>query len=321
MFDREIWIVQLFDSEYECFGIGECAPLFGLSQETKFQVEEALAMLQKGEIPQMESEYWQRVPSVCMAYEMAKADLLNGGKRVYFGSGHFHSIPINGLVWMNERDTMLQEAFDKIEAGYTTIKLKVGSLDFDQELSILEMLRDQFSSNEITIRLDANGAFQSHDVFRKLEKLAQFDIHSIEQPVRAGQHQLMRSVCESGIIPVALDEELIGVNTTSDRAELLELINPHYIILKPSLHGAFAGANEWVQLATNKGIGWWATSALESSFGLLAIAQWVSQFNVSLPQGLGTGSLYSNNFASSLEVRAGFLTPGLASESNLPEWI
>jgi o-succinylbenzoate synthase len=319
MLHREIWIIQLFDETNGVCGIGECAPLFGLSQESRAQVEEALQKLKNGDVPNYTSEYWKSVPSVFMAYEMAKADLQSGGKRVYFGNGLFSPIPINGLVWMNEKETMLREAFEKIKAGYTTIKLKVGSLDFEAELSILEAIRSHYSANEITIRLDANGAFSADEVYQKLERLSAFEIHSIEQPVKARKLDLMKEVCESNIISVALDEELIGVNAYSDKKSLLSYIMPHYIILKPSLHGGFEGSDEWIGLAQEFGIPWWATSALESSFGLLAISQWVSKYNPSLPQGLGTGALYSNNFESPLKVESGLLSIS-NSPSILPSW-
>lgn len=307
MVSRPIWILKLLDESEECYGIGECAPLFGLSQESEKEVIHALERLKNGESPNPKNAFWRAVPSVVMAFEMALSDLLSGGKRIYFGTDEMEPIPINGLVWMNDRETMIREAFEKIEQGFTTIKLKVGSLDFDDEISILNDIRTKYSAEQITLRLDANGAFNSNDVFQKMQRLSEFHIHSIEQPVKAGQWQLMREVCEAGIIPVALDEELIGVNELDRKEALLSSVQPQFIILKPSLHGGFEGADEWIRIADSNTIPWWATSALESSFGLLAIAQWVSQYHNQLPQGLGTGALYSNNFSSPLVVEKGFL--------------
>jgi o-succinylbenzoate synthase len=269
--------------------IGECAPIFGLSAESESEVQKALNVwLEEGLLV-------SDISSVQAALEM-----ISQMPSAPLGA----SIPINGLVWMNERNLMLEESRKKIADGFTTIKLKVGGLRFEDEIYILEAIRAEHSPTNLTIRLDANGAFDKDDVYLKLERLAAFDIHSIEQPVRAGQHALMKDVCASAIIPVALDEELIGV---SDARLLLDELRPHYVVLKPSLHGGFKKCDSIIQTATERNIGWWATSALESSIGLNAIAHWVYRWKPILPQGLGTGQIFTNNLLPAWTVENGQL--------------
>lgn len=209
-------------------------------------------------------------------------------------------IPINGLIWMGHYDLMKQRIEEKISAGFRCLKLKIGAISFDDEISLLKQIRNRFPRETIELRVDANGAFQAgDDAMRKLDRLAQLDLHSIEQPIRAGQWEEMARLCRNTPLPIALDEELIPTSfdtyTTTYKEELLDAIRPQYIVLKPSLHGALSGCDEWIRLAEQRGMQWWATSALESNVGLNAIAHWVAQYHPDIPQGLGTGQIYENN--------------------------
>lgn len=209
-------------------------------------------------------------------------------------------IPINGLIWMGHYDLMKQRIEEKISAGFRCLKLKIGAISFDDEISLLKQIRNRFPRETIELRVDANGAFQAgDDAMRKLDRLAQLDLHSIEQPIRAGQWEEMARLCRNTPLPIALDEELIPTSfdtyTTTYKEELLDAIRPQYIVLKPSLHGALSGCDEWIRLAEQRGMQWWATSALESNVGLNAIAHWVAQYRPDIPQGLGTGQIYENN--------------------------
>lgn len=182
------------------------------------------------------------------------------------------------------------------------MKLKIGGIDFQEELSILDTLRKEFTVEDIELRLDANGAFSPENAMERLERLSRYNIHSIEQPIRAGQWQEMARLCERSPIPIALDEELIGFSSDASKEMLLETVRPQYIILKPALCGGFAEADRWISMAKKRNIGWWATSALESNIGLNAIAQWVARYRPTIPQGLGTGLLYTDNFPSTLRL-------------------
>lgn len=209
-------------------------------------------------------------------------------------------IPINGLIWMGHYDLMKQRIEEKISAGFRCLKLKIGAISFDDEISLLKQIRNRFPRETIELRVDANGAFLAgDDAMRKLDRLAQLDLHSIEQPIRAGQWEEMARLCRNTPLPIALDEELIPTSfdtyTTTYKEELLDAIRPQYIVLKPSLHGALSGCDEWIRLAEQRGMQWWATSALESNVGLNAIAHWVAQYRPDIPQGLGTGQIYENN--------------------------
>jgi L-alanine-DL-glutamate epimerase-like enolase superfamily enzyme len=215
-------------------------------------------------------------------------------------------IPINGLVWMGKFDFMQAQIEEKLTQGFRCVKLKIGALDFSKELLLLEQIRKHFTAQQIEIRVDANGAFSSESALDKLKILTQFELHSIEQPIAAGQHEQMRVLCEQSPLSIALDEELIGVSSMQKEA-LLDKIRPQYIILKPSLLGGFAASLEWIQLAEARQIGWWVTSALESNIGLNAIAQWTATLTTDRPQGLGTGGLYTNNIPSPLVVENGYL--------------
>ena len=212
-------------------------------------------------------------------------------------------IPINGLIWMGSYKEMIEQVEAKIKAGFRCIKLKIGAIDFEEELNILRIIRQHFTAKEIELRVDANGAFSPVDAMDKLKQLAELDLHSIEQPIRAGQWEEMARLTSSTPLPIALDEELIGCNQPEKKAELLTAIQPQYIILKPSLHGGIQGGEEWIKEAEKRQIGWWITSALESNIGLNAIAQWCATFKNPLPQGLGTGALFTDNIDMPLEIR------------------
>lgn len=220
-------------------------------------------------------------------------------------------IPINGLIWMGSKEFMLQQIEDKLQAGFTCLKLKIGAIDFETELDVLASIRKRYTASDIELRVDANGAFSISDVLDKLERLSKFQLHSIEQPIKAGQWNEMAKICQVTPLPIALDEELIGVVGNAQKSALLETIKPQYIILKPSLHGGILGTSEWIELAMKSNIPWWMTSALESNIGLNCVAQFASTFDNSLPQGLGTGGLYENNSATNLYIKNGYLHLGM----------
>ncbi|MDR2130107.1 MAG: o-succinylbenzoate synthase [Odoribacteraceae bacterium] len=284
------------------FGIGE-VPLFpGLSAEDcpghDARLDEACAR-----VNDFRPEAWRAWSSICFGMETALADLRNGGQRLPFPSAFTRgeqAIEINGLVWMGNREQMARRVDEKLAAGFRCLKLKIGGIDFEEERALLREIRARYPAATLQLRLDANGAFSPREAPRKLEQLAAYDIHSIEQPIRQGQWRAMCAVAVASPIPVALDEELIGVTSRDERQALLDTIAPRYIILKPSLAGGFQSCDEWIALAGERAIGWWVTSALESNVGLNAIAQWCAPRVGNLPQGLGTGQLYANNIPSPL---------------------
>jgi O-succinylbenzoate synthase len=324
---RDSWFFIIRDSSFPLVtGIGECGPLPGLSPELTDGFEEriqnwanqfnakALSLPASAEaIPSFVFSALGDISvigsSVFFALETALLDLLNGGQRILFKSSFLtgQAIPINGLIWMGGLDFMLQQVEIKIRDGFRCVKLKVGGLDFEKECDILQYIRRKYFREEITIRLDANGAFKPDEALYKLRELSKFNIHSIEQPLKTGAPELPE-LCAQSPIPVALDEELIGTHEFLQKKSLLEKIRPAYIILKPSLHGGFLGCHEWITLAKGSNIGWWVTSALESNIGLSAIAQFTAQYDLSIPQGLGTGMIYNNNFSAPLEVFKGQLS-------------
>lgn len=250
----------------------------------------------------------EQFPSLRFAFETALLDLFHGGKHQIFNTDFFNKgkkIPINGLIWMGDKAFMKDQIEKKLEEGYDCIKIKIGAIDFDQECELLQDIRSRFSKDVITLRVDANGAFSPDQALEKLKILSKFDLHSIEQPIRQGQIEQMAELCAISPLPIALDEELIGIDAEVDRRRLLGSIRPHYIVLKPTLVGGIQATREWIDLANSLGIGWWMTSALESNIGLNAIAQLASTFENHLPQGLGTGQLYENNFDSPLVIEKG----------------
>lgn len=304
---KKIWLLKVWNEESpEVFGLGECALFRGLSAEDRPGYENVLQSLTPNLPPLPELiEQLRDFPSILFGLETALADLKNGGKRIIYPSTFSEgksSIRINGLIWMGTKAEMQKQIQDKIEQGFSCIKLKIGAIDFDAELDLLKNIRQEFDAGTIELRVDANGAFSPADALRKLEALSKLNIHSIEQPIKAGQWQEMAQLCANTPLPIALDEELIGINDLSQKRLLLETIRPQYIILKPSLHGGFAGSEEWIKLANEQHIDWWATSALESNIGLNAIAQWCATQKNEMPQGLGTGQLYTNNFESPLSL-------------------
>ena len=312
-------------------GIGECSLIPGLSPESEMRARLELKKLAASGALDPKSMSLQ-YPAVRFAAETALIDLLNEGDRTLF-PGPFTAgrpVPINGLIWMGDVADMVAQAESLLERGFDTLKMKVGALDFERELECLEAIRAIAPAGEVTLRLDANGGLDDEDLsvtFGKLERLARFDIHSMEQPIRPGQWKKMQAVCIGSDIPIALDEELIGVHDTDLRRNLLHIVKPHYIILKPSLIGGLVEANHWIDLATEVEAGWWATSALESNIGLNAIAQWaadaIAEEAHPMPQGLGTGSLFTNNLPSPLVVAEGTLRldrPEAQANGTLRTW-
>lgn len=299
---KDTYFIKIWDKDSSCFGIGEAAVFKGLSSDDIPDYEEILRKV-CGDIDRYVSapELLNSYPSIKMGIETAIRDLRNGGRRLIFLSGWTSGdapIVINGLVWMGDKSLMGNRIRKKADEGFNCIKIKIGGIDFNDELDLLRLVRRLCP--EVQLRLDANGAFSPDDAMTKLSKLSEFGIHSIEQPIRQGQWDAMEYLCRNSPIPIALDEELIGLNDTDSKIKMLDSIHPHYLILKPTLCGGFHGSDEWIQLASERNIRWWATSALESNIGLNAIAQWVSTKSSEIPQGLGTGQLYYNNIPSPL---------------------
>jgi o-succinylbenzoate synthase len=318
---KDSYFIKIYDHQQpELFGLGECAPLKGLSLDYRPDFEmRLLHICENFNNLDLEVFSWNlgiileqvidpEFPSVVFGFEMALLDYMNGGRRMVFDNAFSRSersIEINGLVWMGNKQQMIAQIDEKLEAGYNTLKLKIGALRFEQELACLEHIRQRFSPEQIVIRVDANGAFSVSEVYQKLHQLAEFSLHSIEQPIKAGQHEIMAELCQDTPLPIALDEELIGYQDYMDKFKLLKTINPQYIVLKPTLLGGFLQSRQWIEIANRLKIGWWITSALESNVGLSAIAQFTAEFNNSLPQGLGTGQLYHNNIEGPLSISQG----------------
>lgn len=296
---RQVWYLLLTDTASGRYGVGECAPLPDLSCDARPDYEQVLAGICRDFEAQgtIDYEALRPYPSILFGLETALLHLQAGSVRFFptpFAAGE-EGIPINGLIWMGNFEEMSRRLEEKMRLGFRCIKLKIGAIDFDREVELLARVRQRFSPQEVELRVDANGAFAPADARRKLEILSRFHLHSIEQPIRAGQWKEMAALCADAPFPIALDEELIGVNDPARKAELLDTIRPQYIILKPSLHGGLHGAKEWTDLATARGIGSWVTSALETNVGLNAIAQWTATLHPRMPQGLGTGLLFTDN--------------------------
>lgn len=319
---RDSWFLKIYDSANpEVFGIGEAAPVGGLSREKPGDVHDQFeAVVEKinkqdklpatGSLKDIHSAFdsLNLSSSVYLAVETAFLDYFNGGKRIIFDND-FHKgkpLEINGLVWMGGLDFMLQQVSIKVDDGFTCIKLKIGGLNFEKELDILQFVRRKYFRDQITIRLDANGAFKADQALNKLVGLSTYDIHSIEQPIKPGS-PFLAELCQKTPIPIALDEELTGIQTRKEKEELLDRIKPQYLVLKPTLHGGFLGCAEWIEVADARKIGWWLTSSMESNLGLNALAQFASQYSNPLPQGLGTGMIFKDNIPSPLEVKKGKL--------------
>lgn len=310
---RKIWLVHLSDGQQ--VGVGECAPLPDLSCDA-LSDEEYEAILNKAcasvcQSGSIDVDALRDYPSMLFGLETALLNLQNGPCLfdTAFSRGEV-GIPINGLVWMGNHEEMLRRMEEKLEKGFRCVKLKIGAIDFDQELDLIKRIRDRFSFHEVELRVDANGAFPYEEALYKLELLSQYAIHSIEQPIKAGQWAYMAELCRESPLPIALDEELICVNDPSMKRHMLNIIKPRYIILKPSLHGGMAGCCEWIAIARDMGIGSWITSALESNIGLNAIAQFASSVygdHITMPQGLGTGQLFTDNVPMGLAIKGDML--------------
>ena len=322
---KDCYMVQLYDDTHpERVGWGECALFRGLGSDDRPEYEQVLAeacrlvgLLPFDEVLDRLAEW----TSIRFGFETARQELC--GWRDYpsrFDKGE-HPITINGLVWMGDKATMLRRIEEKLDAGFRCVKLKIGAIDFDAELDLLRMVRGRFSRNEIELRVDANGAFSPDEAPRKLDALARYDLHSIEQPIKAGQWEAMAQLCATTPIPIALDEELVACRKVTPEltAQMLDTIKPQYIILKPSLTGALSGTNQWIKAATERGIGWWITSALESNIGLSAIARYTASLSTQMPQGLGTGGLYTNNIPSPLQQIGEVLTCNPQGEWQYPD--
>lgn len=306
---KNSWIVRLSDSNNPGkVGIGEASIIENLSPEWSDQYETKLhECIEKIDSHvQTKFVHLKSFPSIRFAFEAAYQNLVQSEKDIYFPSEFTQgkeSIKINGLIWMGAKDQMLEQIKDKLENGFDCLKLKIGAIDFDAELDLLKFIRSKFSKDSVEIRVDANGAFAASEALDKLNKLAQHDIHSVEQPIQPKQWESMAELCKNTPLPIALDEELIGIKEIDSKLLMLSSIKPQYIILKPSFTGGFEASDEWIEIAASYGIKWWITSALESNVGLNAIAQYAYTKNNPMPQGLGTGLLFTNNIESPLQLK------------------
>jgi O-succinylbenzoate synthase len=318
---KDTWFLKIWDENNpSVFGLGEAGPLKALSIDDRDDFELKLEKVCKDISMFNDVDFsivdvrplmpLKEFPSIIFALETALLDLYYGGQRKIIDSYFFRgekAIPINGLIWMGSKEFMQKQLEEKIASGYNCIKMKIGAIDFDTEISILNAVREKYNEQQITLRVDANGAFLPEEAMRKIQKLSDFHLHSIEQPIKAGQPEVMKDLCAQTPLPIALDEELIGIFGKEEKKALLERIKPQYIILKPTLLGGMHACREWIEIAEAKQVGWWITSALESNIGLNAISQFTSSYTVHTPQGLGTGQLYQNNIATPLIIRSGAL--------------
>ncbi|MBO5721108.1 MAG: o-succinylbenzoate synthase [Bacteroidales bacterium] len=300
---KDTYYVKVWDEENPTLcGLGEASLFRGLSAEDFPCYENKLREVCHN-INSIDFDSLKSWSSILFGLETAITDLNGGGRRMLYDTPFTRGeegIRINGLIWMGNKDEMAERISEKLSQGFKCLKLKIGGIEFSSELELIKSIRNRFPKDVLELRLDANGAFSPIDALQKLEQLSPYEIHSIEQPIKQGNYQAMADICNSSPIPIALDEELIGVVEREAKVEMLNVIKPQYIILKPSLAGGFASSDEWIYLAEERGIGWWATSALESNIGLNAISQWVSAKPITMPQGLGTGQLYTNNISSPL---------------------
>ncbi len=316
---KDSWFITL-SNDQQREGIGECSIIAGLSPDLDNGLESVLAKMEsEATLDCLSEDELNKLPALNFAIETAKLDLTAQGTKQLFPSEFLSGkgIPINGLVWMGTKEFMYDQIKCKLSEGYECIKIKVAAIDFEEELSLLKYIRSQFSKNDIEIRLDANGGFAVSSAYETLSKLSQYEIQSIEQPIAVGQHEEMARLCEKTPIDIALDEELIGITDPEVKKQLLKSIRPQFIILKPSLLGGFAAAENWISLAQSEDIGWWVTSALEANIGLNAIAQWTAKLENPLHQGLGTGQLFTNNLSSPLFIDKGQLYYGGTSWQKL----
>lgn len=307
---KETWFIQIANGTK--VGIGECGLFRGLSADDTPNYEKKLQWVCKNINLGLEKLLVELIeyPSIQFGLEQAFLSQVSKNPFELFPSKFTKSeegININGLIWMGDKDFMKSQIKQKLQDGFSCIKMKIGAIDFDTEIELLQSIRNEFSSKEIELRVDANGAFHPSEALDKLKRLSELELHSIEQPIKQGQLQEMADLCTKTPLPIALDEELIGVFSSEEKRKVIETIQPQYIILKPSLVGGFAGSKEWIHISEENNINWWITSALESNIGLNAIAQWTYSLQNNLPQGLGTGGLFTNNFDSPLAVKNGYL--------------
>lgn len=310
--ERRIWLVTISDGER--IGVGECAPLPNLSCDDIPNYIEVLRRFcdEVERTGELDTEALRDYPSMLFGLETALMDVrckMEDGRSLLFDNAFSRGevgIPINGLVWMGSFEEMRERIEQKLAQGFHCVKLKIGAIDFDAELELIKRIRERFSLHEVELRVDANGAFPFEEALYKMELLSQYALHSIEQPIKAKQWANMAELCRESPLPIALDEELIGVNDPDQKRQMLNIIRPRYIILKPSLHGGMMGVREWIDIANDMGIGSWITSALESNIGLNAIAQLAADIygpHIRMPQGLGTGQLFTDNIPMPLEIR------------------
>lgn len=321
MRQKDTYYIRLADSESDNIcGLGEAGLFRGLSCDDRPDYEQKLA-----EVCENIDRYAGRPslladwPSIRFAVETAVRDLSNGGRRIICPSpwtAGKETIVINGLVWMGDRNLMRERIAAKLAEGFGCVKIKIGGINFDEEVGLLRFIRQEAPG--IQLRLDANGAFTPANALDRLNRLAEFDIHSLEQPIKAGQWTEMRSICQSSPIQIALDEELIGITTKAGKEMMLDEIRPQFIVLKPTLTGGIESSEEWIRLAGERGCGWWVTSALESNIGLNAIAQWTATLDSKMAQGLGTGQLYDNNIPSPLTLHGERLSYSPGDEWEIP---
>jgi len=302
LFQKDSWLIKIWHTDNpNIVGLGEASIIKTLSPDWDEHYESKIDDVCRN------IEYYSTFeginplntfPSIQLALETALLDLKNGGQSIIFKSEFTQNqspIPINGLIWMGSKDFMLEQINKKLKSGFTCIKLKIGAIDFESELELLKFIRSKYSEKDIELRVDANGAFLPKDALKKLDQLSKFNLHSIEQPIKQGQLEAMYQLCQNTPLPIALDEELIGKYDKQSKQKVIVEIKPQYIILKPSLIGGFKGSDDWIKIAESNNVKWWITSALESNIGLNAIAQYTFTKQSNLPQGLGTGQLFTNN--------------------------
>jgi len=311
--EKVSWFIDLYDDSYpEIIGRGECSLIKGLSPDPEIGYEEMLARVCSGPerfLSSPEPEL-NSFPSIRFGLEMARQDLIEGGKAVLFKSAFTDGqagIPINGLIWMGSKQNMLKQIKQRIDEGFTCIKMKIGALEFEEELDLLGTVRKEFHQDLLQLRVDANGAFSPDEALEKLKRLSDFHLHSTEQPIKPGNWKAMAALCKKSPLPIALDEELFAPEADGNKQNLLKSIKPQYLVLKPSMLGGFTKTQEWIDAANSMNIDWWITSALESNIGLNALAQWTCTLNNPVHHGLGTGKLFVNNLPGKLFVENGYL--------------
>ena len=318
--ERIIYLLEIWNAvNPEIIGTGECAPLAGLSIDDVPEYESVLQTLVKqiNNNKSTDSIDFNAFPSIKFGLETALLDLKFGGNKIIFQNFYAigkQGVPINGLIWMNEIDKMRDELIQKIAQGFECIKIKIGSLDFDEECKLLDFVRQQKGGEKLILRTDANGAFTNDDALRKLKELRRYNLHSIEQPIKKGNTDFMAELVAKSPVSIALDEELIGTFNEKDIFNLLKNINPAFIVLKPNLLGGFIQTDTWIKTAQELNIGYWITSALESNIGLNAIAQYTANLNIGGYQGLGTGHLYVNNFKPNTSIKHGYIWCDMGNE-------